>query len=312
MIRAGGTVPGLGAALVVAGLLVLGGAPSAGAAVITVLDEDFDDVSWSAASIQSRRRGSGSVTGNRSVHSILATSPWELPWGTIASSSTDVGVRSSTDKINTAKGKKGFDGYFATGNLAVLGDQKDRIGGAGASGVFWLDLPFTLADDVDTIELSYDFAFDGSGAKSSKTNRKGSQTAIPYDVFMVSILGEAGGPVLVQQLTSAAFGSGHFHLDGLPLAGGDYILRFQLTEHASKKTNSALGLDNITVSAYSGEPYPEGPPSEGEPPWEVDPGSVLSGPSVNSVDVAQIPAPGGLILLGAGLAVLAARRARIR
>ena len=303
LIRAGrGWGAVLGTALIMAGGLVPS-VPVAGAAEITVLDEDFDDVTWGPG-VEGRRGRTKPPKPNRSVDSILSTSPWELPGGTSASSSKDVGVRASTDKINTARGKAGFDRFFDTGAFAVLGDQKNKIGGAGNLGVFRLDVPFTLAGDVDGIDLSYDWAFDG---KAPKPPRHPSGSTAPYDLFTVSILDEEGETLLVQQLTSTAFGSGHFQLDGLPMLGGQYALRFELGEHASRKTNSAIGIDNIVLTAYSGDPSP----SSGDPSQE--PLGLIDSPLAVPLDaVVQVPAPAGLILLTAGLAVLAARRARAR
>src|SRR5262249_60826931 len=116
---------------------------------------------------------------------------------------------------------------------------KDKIGGAGDRGVFRLDVPFTLAGDVDGIDLSYDYAFDGKAPKPPRNPNR----SIPFDLFTVSILDEEGETLLVQQLTSKDFGSGHFQLDGLPMHGGQYVLRFELNEHASRRTNTALGID---------------------------------------------------------------------
>jgi hypothetical protein len=111
----------------------------------------------------------------------------------------------------------------------------------------------------------------------------------------------------VQQLTSAALGSGHFQLDGLPMHGGQYVLRFELGEHASKRTNSAIGIDNILLTAYSGDVSP----SSGDP--SQDPLPLIDSPLAIQLDtVAPVPAPVGLILLTAGLTLLAARRARAR
>jgi hypothetical protein len=283
----------LGAAIAASGWPGLGASPAA-ASVVTVLDEDFDDVSW--PSVVGRRGRLRAAAGNRTIQTILGTNPWELPWGTTASA-TDVGVRSSADKINTAKGKSGFDQFFEEGGFAVLGDQKDRIGGAGDQGVFRLDVPFTLDGDVDTIDLSYDFAFDGSSGKASRRSRG---TDVPYDLFTVSILSETGDTLLVQQLRSDAFGSGDFHVDGLPMTGGHFVLRFELSEHASRKTNSAVGIDNVLLAAYSGEPSQE--------PFVIDPVPL---PQVTST-IVQVPAPAGAMLLAAGLAVLARRRLRAR
>jgi hypothetical protein len=119
-------------------------------------------------------------------------------------------------------------------------------------------------------------------------------------MFTVSILSETGDTLLVQQLRSHAFGAGDFHVDGLPMTGGHFILRFELNEHASRKTNSAVGIDNVLLSAYSGEPSQE--------PLVIDPVPL---PPVNPT-IVQVPAPAGGILLAAGLAVLARRRLRAR
>jgi hypothetical protein len=219
-------------ALVATGLLVWG--TPVFAIPMTLLSEDFNDVTGLTVA--------GSV---RTVDNILLNNPTQLPPGTSSPSGTRINVRRADNTINTSTAANGFDSFFQPANFLVLGDAAGAIGTSTPNGgVTEVRFPFEVPLDTVSVEVQYDFAFDGIDT---------SPTAPPQDSFVVEVLRVGNPTQSLQTLVSPSnFSFGVFNDDMLGLTSGSYTLVFRLNEAGGADTNTAVGLDNILVTAQVG------------------------------------------------------------
>ena len=251
--------------------LVAGIAP-ARAVPVTLVDENFDDVT-----------GLTSTGTVRSVTAILGSTPGELPSGA-AGPGTSVNVRRTDNTIDNTVGNNGFDNFFtgtgAGSNFLVLGDNAGALANAINVGTVNFSVLVTLPANTASVTVSYDFVFD--------TNDGTPATPSPDD-FIVQFLDLVDADtVAVQSIdspsqngsTRGSFSTTLSALDFVPL-GASFRLNFRLTEF-SGNGSSAVGLDNLRVVADVREP---------DPPT-------------------GIPAPATLPILAAGLALAVGLRRR--
>lgn len=238
---------------------------SSAAADTVLIDENFDDVIIS-----------GTTTATPDVSTLLPALPTGTQWYSSNGASADVNVRRGSDLLNV-NSADGFDSFFDTSTsnrLLILGDQSGPLGTstnsaaptAPGNGTFAFAVPFVLPSGSTHITIQFDWAFAGrdlSGAESE------------FDSFLAGVAGEDfdidspisyPGDLLTQLSPTNAFGD-HFHFDGnlavtlaltdLPAADplGIRYLVFSLAEAnspgalASELGNSALGIDNIRITA---------------------------------------------------------------
>ena len=218
---------------------------------ITVLDEDFDDVT-----------NLSNPASVRTIKNILANNPSQLPLGTTwsAPGAANVNVRRADNAINTSSNTRGFDSFFTPADsqnrFLILGDNskaivKDDKPTTGTMGVIF---PFVLPAGIHSMTVSYEYAFDGF----DKINADDIMSVIISDGYSL--------PMLIQSITSpdnrsagsiGNISSGIFEetfLIGELPPSSNLSLIFQLSENSSLKTNTAVGIDNVRVTVAAPEP----------------------------------------------------------
>ncbi len=226
-------------------------APAAGAAPVTLLDENFDDGT------------------NTTIQSLLSSNPGALPTGTTWSSTTTasaVNLRLGTDTINTynsgnpyqrfalATGSNFFTPATSANKFLVMGDDSGQLAGSPTAGTFGFALPFTLPSGTTDITVAFDWVFSaflfGSPADTDQfvvgVAGNGYNISAPlttaYSVVNQSITGN--GKVYGPANLTIPVGS-----LGAADSNGKYWLSFGYLENASSATNGAIGVDNIKITA---------------------------------------------------------------
>ena len=227
---------------------------SAGAAV--VLSENFDDVI-------SLGNVSNSGTPNVCLNSPCTSNSPGLPVGTRGNSNTgpapagantapdNSNIRRGDNTINTSTGINGFDSFFAptsSNGFLVLGDDTSTvIDGSPNNGLSFTRIPFAIPVGLTSATVAFSWAFEGQDA-----------SATADDTFTAHILNSAGTSLatLLSRTSGSAttgYGTGNFvgtWGPGSSFAPGSYYLELRLQEQtANATTQSALGIDDITVTA---------------------------------------------------------------
>lgn len=210
---------------------------------ITLLDENFDDVTW--------LRFAGS---HPTIKSILKTRPGQLPSGTtwIAPDARNINIRRADNTINTSSKTSGFDSFFtptdSSNKFLVLGDNAGKIGWTPTAGEMLIFFPFSLPENAASITVSYKFAFDGFDTK------------LADDIFSVFITDLNKTIIFPLQSISSPDnrykGSAGNISEGIftntypknELPGLDLLLAFQLSENPLGATNTAVGIDDVMVT----------------------------------------------------------------
>lgn len=238
--------------LAVAGLCLA--TVTAQAQTVTLLDENFDDVS-----------GMSFLSTVRPVSSVITDAPNPLPgalWSASTGTNDNVGIRRTDNNINVNLSNS-FGSFFpasSTNKFLVMGDQVGPNTGVANQGVFGFALPFSTVTGTASINVSFDWAFAGDDTSS---------VVGVEDLFKVGIAGNgfsisnpmSPASTLLSQISPNTTGftgfnsTGQFNativLGSLPVAAtGDIrYLVFGLSEHANTATNSAVGVDNIKITA---------------------------------------------------------------
>jgi hypothetical protein len=216
---------------------------SAFSSTITLLDENFDDITGL------------SFAGSRpTVKSILKTRPDQLPSGTtwIAPVGKNINIGRSDNAINTSSKTLGFDSFFtpadSSNKFLVLGDSSGKIGRKPTVGEMLIFFPFSLPENAGSITVSYKFAFDGF------------DTRYADDIFSVYIKDLDTATTLPLQSISSPdkrfkksegnISEGVFTQTFLKdeLPGLDLLLVFRLSENPLGATNTAVGIDDVMVT----------------------------------------------------------------
>lgn len=242
---------------------------SAHATTTTLLDENFDDGT------------------NTTIQSLLSSNPASLPGGTTWSSTTSansVNLRLGSDAINTynsgnplqrfaiSSGTNFFLPATTANKFLVMGDDSGQLAGSPTAGTFGFATPFALATGTTDITVSFDWVFSafllGSGGDTDQFS-----VGITGNGFNINTPLVNNNSVLNQSIAVSGKAYGPTSLNiavaslGAPDANGKYWLSFGYLENASSQTNGAVGIDNIKITA----------------------------------NVAPVPVPGAVWLLGSGL-----------
>ncbi|MDQ2694832.1 MAG: PEP-CTERM sorting domain-containing protein [Pseudomonadota bacterium] len=173
-------------------------------------------------------------------------------------------ARPSTNAINTTGGNAGFNTFF-TSAFAVLGDDAGAIGGAPDAGRSLIFQGFTLNPIVNVggqqrlarnfdLTITFFTAFDGddNGTKDRFTATLGNITLFTQD----SDPFPDGGPAAGQpnnQATNNPFSTTIRGLDP-----GNYTFGFELVEAPGAATNTAAGIDMVSIMGEANlAPVPE-------------------------------------------------------
>ncbi len=229
----------------VVGTALLALASGVNAATVSVLAENFDNVTGA---------NSSSATQDVCTNNTCSTIASGLTLGSLATkeatSIDDINVRRGDNVINTNPGVSGFNSFFGStsaNRFLVLGDTEEGIGGSPVAGTLFFSIPFTIAGG-NTALFSFDWAFDGTDSSSSR-----------QDIFSVFIKDSTGATTLFDPSFSktsntdlGTTGTATFNWTGFTV-DTTYRLYFELNEATSISgdgaTDTAVGLDNIQVSA---------------------------------------------------------------
>jgi hypothetical protein len=193
---------------------------------------------------------------------------WTKALNSAPSTTPAINARASTDTINTSTGNAGFNSAF-TSAFAVLGDQTGTITPAGdtATGDLALTQQITLAASYNAqlvvaydLVLSFASVFDGLDTSGTAD-----------DSFRVTLLDETFNEVYTLSINSGGFPVGQYTtvnlFDAQDVSGqtvfsingvlpGIYHLQFRVVEASSTLTNTAAGIDNVTLSGTMYTPEP--------------------------------------------------------
>lgn len=226
---------------------------SAHAESVTLLDENFDDAT------------------NASIQSLLSSNPSSLPTGTTWSSSgsaNSVNLRLGTDSINTYNAGNPLQRFALTvadvnfflpattaNKFLVMGDDSGQLAGSPTSGTFGFAMPFTLASGATDITVSFDWVFSAFLLGSATPDTDQFKVGIGGQSFSIATPLVTHATVLDQSIYSSGKTYGP---DSITLAvaslgatdtNGQYWLSFGFFENASSSVNSAVGIDNIKITA---------------------------------------------------------------
>ncbi len=218
-------------------------------AATTVLDENFDDGT------------------NATIESLLSSNPTSLPTGTTwfsTSNANAVNLRLGTDTINTynagnpyqrfsfAAGTTFFNPNTAANKFLVLGDDSGQLAGSPDKGTFGFAMPFSVAAGTTDVSFSFDWVFKAFGTGDTDRFVAG----VAGNGFDISNPMNLGYNLVDQSITSQGALQGPANVTtalsnlGSADSNGYYYLVFGLLENnGSPTTNSAVGIDNINVSA---------------------------------------------------------------
>jgi hypothetical protein len=167
-----------------------------------------------------------------------------------------VSARASGDVINTAGGNAGFDNFFGS-SFAVLGDSTGDIGGSEDSGTHFISQTFSLPVISGTYDLTLSFNSVFDGDDRDNINQidifrvlLNSTELFAQNSFPLPNCGPGNSPTCSNsQLIQNPFSQ---TILGLP--GGSYTLKFELAENNNAQSNTAVGIDNVSISGQSNVP----------------------------------------------------------
>lgn len=160
-------------------------------------------------------------------------------------------VRRGDNTINTSTGINGFDSYFAptsSNGFLVLGDDTSTvIDGSPNNGLSFTRIPFVIPVGQSSATVAFSWAFEGQDSSATLDDTFTAHILNSAGTSLVTLLSRTSGS------TTTGYGTGGFSATwgpGNSFAPGSYYLEFRLQEQtANSTTQSALGIDNIAVTA---------------------------------------------------------------
>jgi|GEM_PF-1648840 len=194
-------------------------------------------------------------------------------------SASSVNLRTGTDQVNTFNASNpnqrfGLDAthpnYFlpatTANNFLVLGDDSGQLAGSPSAGTFGFAVPFSLAANTSSIQVSFDWIFSGFVLGTAVYDTDQFKVGIKGAGFDIAAPLTVTATVLDQSITPPTTGSPiklygstttpvTLNMSDLGAAdsNGKYWLSFGLFEAASGYLNSGVGIDNIKITAIEEE-----------------------------------------------------------
>lgn len=258
----------------VAGSFMLG-TSAAQATNVTLLDVNFDGITSTSAV---------------SVSSLLANLPNGTQWSS-TTNANDVNLRTGADAINTYNAGNPLQRFSITpggnyflpattaNNFLVMGDTSGQLAGSPTAGTFGFALPFALVNGTTDITVTFDWVFSVFPLNTTIADTDQFKVGVSGNGYSVSSPLSVTTQIVNQSITATtATGGNKYHgpttvtlsLASLGAAdgNGEYWLSFGYFEaNASNNNNGAVGIDNIKITA----------------------------------NVAPVPVPGGIWLMGSAL-----------
>lgn len=204
-----------------------------------------------------------------------------------------VNQRSSADTLNTSTGNNGFDSFFGSGFAALGSDTGSTISGTPQSGTDTLYQSFSLPTVVNgksvisyDLMISFTGAFDGDDTTGDggTTNKDLFSATLDLSslVSQFSTPLPTCGPANSPTCSNSQVQYNPFTTTLTGLGSGSHTLTFRLNETsasgAGNTTNTAAGIDGVSIIAKATIPDDVQGPPEG-----------------------TVPEPTSLLLMGSGL-----------
>lgn len=166
-----------------------------------------------------------------------------------------VNARASNNAINTntGSGASRFNNHF-TSAFAVLGDNMRLIGGTPTVGTDMIFQSFVLpatqgGQAVGSYDLLIDFrtAFDGADTAPTPTDMFSVILFLP-DGSVMTLVSEASDTPMTQRNNDFIDFPVSVPCLGLGTCDGTYTLQFQLVEATGGRTNTAAGIDQVSIT----------------------------------------------------------------
>lgn len=236
--------------LLVVGVVGLLASLQAPAGAVPVLSENFQGVTGATndvpALISSHLAQLSTGAAGTQVRETLTSNP-----ATTFSTAPNANVRLSTDLSNTSNVTSGWFSNKFTSKFMVLGDAAQELNDVTKNHTEYVRFKLASMPSFSHLVVKFDWGFAGVDTSTSET-----------DVFSVNVVTSTGS-VLASVFTKQSptdYGTGTFTSSTINAPGGgwgsDVWLEFKVTESGltENSTNSAAGVDNISVTATTPEP----------------------------------------------------------
>ena len=164
-----------------------------------------------------------------------------------------VSARAGGDAINITGGNAGFDNFFGS-SFAVLGDSTGNIGGSEDSGTHSISQTFSLPVISGTYDLTISFSSVFDGDDRDNINQVdifrvllNSTELFQQNSFPLPNCGPSDSPTC----SNSQLAQNPFSQTVFALPGGTYTLKFELAENNNAQSNTAVGIDNVSVAGQS-------------------------------------------------------------
>jgi len=175
------------------------------------------------------------------------TTPSLTGWTTAGTAN----ARPSTDALNTSTGNAGFNTFFAS-SFTALGDDAGAISGSPFAGTHSISQTFVLpaisGGGTYNLTISFRTVFDGEG-QNNQVDTFGAFLNTTQLFSQNSSTLPTCGPDA--SCASTQLAQNPFSQTLVGLAPGSYTLRFELVENSGNASNTAAGIDSVSVTGNS-------------------------------------------------------------